>query len=69
MNLKAIIIGLILILIIVFGVSKILESLKGTRDSATTVLKESIGLKRKAKGLVEKSRKQMEEREKLLEQE
>lgn len=69
MNLKAIIIGLILILVIVFGVSKILESFKDSREATTTVLKESIGLKKQAKDLVEQSRRQMEEREKLLEQE
>ena len=67
MNLKAILIGIILILIIVFGFSKLMESIKEKQQDATSVLEETIGLKRKARDLLDKSKEQVEEREKLVE--
>lgn len=67
MNLKAILIGIILILIIIFGFSRLMNSIKQKQQGVTNVLEETVGLKRKARGLVDKSKKQIEEREKLVE--
>ena len=67
MNLKAILIGLILILVMIFAFSRLMDSGKEKQRDATNVLKETIGLKKKARDLVDKSKKQVEEREKLVE--
>lgn len=67
MNLKAILIGTILILIIIFAFSRLMDSVKEKQQDATNVLEETVGLKRKARGLVEKSKEQIEEREKSVE--
>ena len=67
MNLKAILIGAILILIMIFAFSRLMESVKEKQRDSTNVLKETVGLKRKARDLVDKSKKQLEEREKLVE--
>jgi predicted small secreted protein len=67
MSLKKIIIGLIIVVAILFGVRKVLETFKGTREAPTSVIKESIRLKTEARGLVEKSREQVKDREQMLE--
>lgn len=67
MNLKAILIGTILILIIIFAFSRLMDSVKEKQQDATNVLEETVGLKRKARGLVEKSKEQIQEREKSVE--
>ena len=67
MNIKTILIGIILILIMIFAFSRLMDSVKEKQRDATNVLKETIGLKKKARDLVDKSKKQVEEREKLVE--
>jgi predicted negative regulator of RcsB-dependent stress response len=67
MNLKAILIGTILIIAIIFAFSRLMDSVKEKQKDATNVLEETVGLKRKARGLVDKSKEQIEQREKLVE--
>lgn len=67
MNLKAILIGTILILIIIFAFSRLMDSVKEKQQDATNFLEETVGLKRNARGLVEKSKEQIQEREKSVE--
>ncbi len=67
MNLKAILIGTILIIAIIFAFSRLMDSVKEKQKDATNVLEETVGLKRKARGLVEKSKEQIQEREKSVE--
>lgn len=62
MNLKSLIIGFILISIIVLGISKLLGSL-GDRQEDASYLKETVGLQQKARGIVERSKDQVKERE------
>lgn len=69
MNLKAIIIGIILILIIAFGVSRLMNNLKDVQEASTSSLKETIGLKKKARDLVDTSREQVKKGEQMLDQE
>ena len=69
MSIKRILLAIIIIVAIVFGVTKIIGSLKESKEVSTTYMKEAIGLKTKAKGLVEQSEKQVKEREKVLEEE
>jgi hypothetical protein len=69
MSLKAIIIGLILIGIIYFGVSRLVDSLNDVQDVSTSYLRETIGAKKKARELVEKSREQVQKREQMVDQE
>ena len=68
MSLKAIIIVLIVIGIIYFGVSRFMDSLNDVQDVSTSYLRETIGAKEKAKDLVEKSRKQVQQREQMVDQ-
>jgi hypothetical protein len=68
MSLKAIIIVLILIGIIYFGVSRLMQSLEDVQDVSTSYLRETIGAKKKARDLVEKSREQVQRREKMVDQ-
>ena len=69
MSIKRILLAIIIIVAIVFGVTKIIGSLKESKEVSTTYMKEAIGLKTKAKGLVEQSEKQVKEREKILDKE
>lgn len=69
MSIKLILLAIIIIVAIVFGVTKIIGSLKESKEVSTTYMKEAIGLKTKAKGLVEQSEKQVKEREKVLDEE
>lgn len=69
MSIKRILLAIIIIVAIVFGVTKIIGSLKESKEVSTTYMKEAIGLKTKAKGLVEQSKKQVKEREKVLDEE
>ena len=69
MSIKRILLAIIIIVAIVFGVTKIIGSLKESKELSTTYMKEAIGLKTKAKGLVEQSEKQVKEREKVLDEE
>ena len=69
MNIKRVILGLIVILLIILGITKIMGMLKESKEVSTTYMKEAIGLKTKAKGLVEQSEKQVKEREKILDKE
>lgn len=69
MSLKAIIIVLVLIGIIYFGVSRLMHSLEDVQDVSTSYLRETIGAKKKARDLVEKSREQVQRREKMVDQE
>lgn len=69
MSIKRILLAIIIIVAIVFGVTKIIGSLKESKEVSTTYMKEAIGLKTKAKGLVEQSEKQVKEREKVLDEE
>ena len=63
MNLKSLIIGFVLILIIVFGISKLLGTLSDRQGDASSHLKETVGLRQKVKGLTETRAKQIQERE------
>jgi hypothetical protein len=69
MSLKAIIIVLILIGIIYFGVSRFVDSLNDVQDVSTSYLRETIGAKKKARDVVEKSREQVQKREQMVDQE
>jgi len=69
MSIKRILLAIIIIVAIIFGVTKIIGSLKESKELSTTYMKEAIGLKTKAKGLVEQSEKQVKEREKALDEE
>ena len=69
MSLKAIIIVLILIGIIYFGVSRVMNSLNDVQDVSTSYLRETIGAKKKARDVVEKSREQVQKREQMVDQE
>ena len=69
MSIKQILLTIIIIAAIIFGVTKIIGTLKESKELSTTYMKESIGLKTKAKGLVEQSEKQVKEREKSVEEE
>ena len=69
MSIKRILLAIIIIVAIVFGVTKIIGSLKESKELSTTYMKEAIGLKTKAKGLVKQSEKQVKEREKVLDEE
>jgi hypothetical protein len=69
MSLKAIIIVLILIGIIYFGASRLMDSLNDVQDVSTSYLRETIGAKKKARDVVEKSREQVKKREEMVEQE
>ncbi len=69
MSLKAIIIILILIGLIYFGVSRFMDSMNDVQDVSTSYLKETVGAKDKARDLVEKSRKQVQQREQMVDQE
>ena len=69
MSIKRILLAIIIIVAIVFGVTKIIGSLKESKEVSTTYMKEAIGLKTKAKGLVKQSEKQVKEREKVLDEE
>ena len=69
MSLKAIIIVLILIGIIYFGVSRLMDSLNDVQDVSTSYLRETIGAKKKARDVVEKSREQVQKREQMVDQE
>ena len=69
MSLKAIIFVLILIGIIYFGVSRVMNSLNDVQDVSTSYLRETIGAKKKARDVVEKSREQVQKREQMVDQE
>ena len=69
MSLKAIIIVLILIGMIYFGVSRLVDSFKDVQDVSTSYLRETIGAEKKARDLVEKSREQVKRREQMVDQE
>jgi len=69
MSLKAIIIVLILIGIIYFGASRLMDSLNDVQDVSTSYLRETIGAKKKARDVVEKSREQVQKREQMVDQE
>ncbi|HEX9665249.1 MAG TPA: hypothetical protein VGA95_01695 [Thermodesulfobacteriota bacterium] len=69
MSLKAIIIVLILIGIIYFGVSRLMDSLNDVQDVSTSYLRETIGAKKKARDVVEKSREQVQKREQMVDHE
>lgn len=68
MSLKAIIVVLIFIAIIYFGVSRLMDSIDDTQDVSTSYLKQTIGAKKKASNLVEKSREQLKKREEMVDQ-
>ena len=69
MSIKQILLAIIIIAAIIFGVTKIIGTLKESKELSTTYMKESIGLKTKAMGLVKQSEKQVKEREKSVEEE
>lgn len=69
MSLKAIIIVLILIGIIYFGVSRFIDSLNDVQDVSTSYLSDTIGAKKKARDVLEKSREQVQKREQMVDQE
>ena len=69
MSIKQILLAIIIIAAIIFGVTKIIGTLKESKELSTTYMKESMGLKTKAKGLVKQSEKQVKEREKMVEEE
>ena len=68
MSIKQILLAIIIIAAIIFGVTKIIGTLKESKELSTTYMKEAVGLKTKAKGLVEQSEKQVKEREKSVEE-
>jgi Tfp pilus assembly protein PilV len=63
MNLKSLIIGFVLILIIVLGISKLLGTLSDRQSDTSSHLKETVGLQHKVKSLTETRAKQIQERE------
>ncbi len=69
MNINWVILGLIVILLIILGITKIIGTLMESKELSTTYMKEAIGLKTKAKGLVKQSEKQVKEREKMADEE
>ncbi|HSE83966.1 MAG TPA: hypothetical protein VLB01_05415 [Thermodesulfobacteriota bacterium] len=68
MDLKSLIIGFILILIIVLGISKLLGGLSDRQQDTSSYLKETVGLQQKAKDIVERSEDLVKERERQFEE-
>jgi hypothetical protein len=69
MNLKGILIGLILVIIIVLGIIQLLEALNSKRQNSTPYFQETVGLPEKVRDLTGSRERQIKEREEQLDQE
>lgn len=69
MNLKGVLIGLILVVIIVLGILKLMETLEGKHQKGSSYIEETVSLKKRVKDLTETRKRQIEEREEQLGQE
>jgi hypothetical protein len=69
MNLKGILIGLILVIIIVLGIIRLLEALSGKQQNSTSYFRETVSLPEKVRDLTETRERQIKEREEQLDQE
>jgi len=69
MNLKGLLIGLILVVIIVLGIIQILEALNDKRQNSTSYFQETVSLPEKVRDLTETRERQIKEREEQLGQE
>jgi hypothetical protein len=69
MNLKGLLIGLILVIIIVLGIIRLLETLNSKRQNSTSYFKETVSLPEKVRDLTETRERQIKEREEQSDQE
>jgi hypothetical protein len=69
MNLKGLLIGLILVIIIVLGIIQLLESLDSKRPNSPSYFQETVSLPEKVRDLTETRERQIKEREEQLDQE
>lgn len=69
MNLKGVLIGLILVVIIVLGIIKLMETLSGKDQHSSSYIQETVSLPKKVKDLTETRERQIKEREEQLYQE
>ena len=68
-NLKGLLIGLILIVIIVLGIIQLLEALNSKRQNSPSYFQETVSLPKKVRDLTETRERQIKEREEQLGQE
>ena len=69
MNLKGVLIGLILVLVIVLGILKLMETLESKHQESSSYVQETVSLKKRVKDLTETRKRQIKEREEQLGQE
>jgi Tfp pilus assembly protein PilV len=69
MNLKGVLIGLILVVIILLGIVKLMETLESKHQNRSSYIQETVNLPKKAKDLTETRKRQIKEREEQLLQE
>jgi Tfp pilus assembly protein PilV len=69
MNLKGVLIGLILVVIILLGIVKLMEALESKHQNRSSYIQETVNLPKKVKDLTETRKRQIKEREEQLLQE
>ena len=69
MNLKGVLIGLILVVIIVLGIVTLMETLGSKHQNRSSYIQETVSLPKKVKALTELRERQIKEREEQLGQE
>jgi len=69
MNLKGVLIGLILVVIILLGIVKLMETLNSKHQNSSSYIQETVSLPKKVKDLTETRKRQIKEREEQLGQE
>jgi Tfp pilus assembly protein PilV len=69
MNLKGVLIGLILVVIILLGIVKLMETLESKHQNRSSYIQETVNLPKKVKDLTETRKRQIKEREEQLLQE
>jgi hypothetical protein len=69
MNLKGVLIGLILVVIILLGIVKLMEPLESKHQNRSSYIQETVNLPKKVKDLTETRKRQIKEREEQLLQE
>lgn len=69
MNLKGVLIGIILVVIIVIGILKLMETLESKHQNSSSYIQETVSLPKKVKDLTEIRKRQIKEREEQLGQE
>ena len=69
MNLKGILIGLILVVIIVLGIVKLMETLGSKHQNSSSYIQETVSLKKRVKDLTETRKRQIKKSEEQLGQE